>query len=226
MTQPCRNFRVSRTRVTILTTVHIYQPRGAMRVHSRYLVWTLACFLGILSFCSTPAKAQYTDAQAMTDLGGPKEFERRRQALAKDLKDGWLLLFARQIEPEADHYREDNDFYYLTGIADPGAVLLMNAKNSQTFLFEPQQSSRKKRVYGPNVLSISPEEQRNLGFAMVLPLSDLDSFLAYFSGEGGPLWLRMGFPDKADRARSETGGDHADEYSAPYHPGLPFDRNL
>jgi len=102
----------------------------------------------------------------------------------------------------------------------------MNAKNSQTFLFEPQQSSRKKRVYGPNVLSLSPEEQRNLGFAMVLSLSDLDSFLAYFAGEGGPLWLRMGFPDKADRARSETGGDHADEYSAPYHPGLPFDRNL
>src|SRR5262245_42262465 len=147
----------------------------------------------------------------MKDLGGPKEFERRRQALAKELKDGWLMLFARQVEPEADHYREDNDFYYFTGIADPGAVLVMNGKTGQALLFEPQQAPRKKQVYGPNVLSLSPEDQRNLGFAVVRPLTELDATLAYLLADTGPLWVRLGFPDKADGARPETGADHADE---------------
>lgn len=180
---------------------------------------------------SVPAAAQYTDAQAMTDLGGPKEFEHRRQALAQQMlseekSGGWLILFARQVEPEAEHYREDNDFYYLTGIADPSAVLLVDSKSGQPILFEPAQAPRKKQVYGPNVLSLSAEEQQKLGFRTVLPLTDLDSTLDFILYNGGVLWVRLGFPDKADGARPEVGGDHADEYSAPFHPGLPFDRNV
>ncbi|HET7871616.1 MAG TPA: Xaa-Pro peptidase family protein, partial [Terriglobales bacterium] len=132
----------------------------------------------------------------------------------------------RQVEPEADHYREDNDFYYLTGVADPGAVVLFDAKTGRAVLFEPQQAPRKKQVYGPNVLSLSKEERAKLGFPIVLPLTDLDSALSgALSGEV-PLWLRLGFPDKADGARGEVGRDHADEYSAPYHPGLPLDRSV
>src|SRR5690349_11355178 len=92
---------------------------------------------------SRPAHAQHTDMQAMADLGGPKEFERRRHAVAESMKDGFLVMFARQVEPEADHYREDNDFYYLTGLADPGAVLLIDGKNARSMLLEPMQSARK-----------------------------------------------------------------------------------
>lgn len=191
----------------------------------------LCAVLTLVSTATVPAVAQYTDAQAMTDLGGPKEFERRRQALgqqilAQEKEGGWVLMFARQTEPEAEHYREDNDFYYLTGIADPGAVLLMNAKSGFALLFDPAQAPRKKQVYGPNVLSLSAEEQANLGFRRVLPLTDLDGLLAGVLSNGGTLWLRLGFPDKADGARNEVGRDHADEYAAPYHPGLPFDRNV
>lgn len=192
-----------------------------------------AVFFGALFFFLTgvPAVAQYTDAQAITDLGGPKEFERRRhalaqQALSQEKSGGWILMFARQVEPEAEHYREDNDFYYLTGIADPGAVVLINARSGQALLFEPAQAPRKKVVYGANVLSLSPPEQAALGFPRVLPLTDLDSVLSGVTSDSSTLWLRLGFPDKADGARNEVGRDHADEYSAPYHPGLPFDRNV
>jgi Xaa-Pro aminopeptidase len=191
-----------------------------------------ALVLGLLAFpcvfCafSLPAAAQYTDMQALTDLGGPKEFERRRQAVAEEMKEGVLLLFARQLEPEAEHYREDNDFYYLTGIADPGAVLLLDAKSKQAVLFEPIQAPRKKQVYGPNVLSLSQPEQAKLGFPVTRPVADLDSVLATPLGSGGALWLRLSFPDKADGARVETGRDHADEYSFPYHAGLALDRNV
>ncbi len=206
-----------------------------MKLKNQAAIMAAASFVaGLFIFVpalSAPAAAQYTDAQAMNDLGGAKEFERRRQALAQELlaqekNGGWLLLFARQVEPEAEHYREDNDFYYLTGIADPGAVLLVGAKSGRSLLFEPQQAPRKKQVYGANVLALSTDEQAKLGFPSVLPLADLDSTLSYVLNDGGILWLRLGFPDKPDGARPEVGGDHADEYAAPYHPGLPFDRNV
>src|ERR1700687_1859817 len=99
-----------------------------------------------------PALAQYTDPVVINDLGGPQEFARRRQDLAKQLKTGHLILFARTILPEASHYREDNDFFYFTGLADPGAVLLMDASSGKTIIFEPEQSARTKQVYGANLL--------------------------------------------------------------------------
>ena len=72
------------------------------------------------------AAAQYTDWQAIEDLGGPKEFVARRAELATQAKTGYTILFARNEIPESSHYREDNDFYYYTGVQDPGAVLVMD----------------------------------------------------------------------------------------------------
>jgi Xaa-Pro aminopeptidase len=182
--------------------------------------------VGSMTILPATAHAQYTDRQATQDLGGAEEFARRRHVLAEQMKEGVLLMFARQVEPEADHYREDNDFYYLTGIADPGAALLIDAKSGRTVLFEVAQSPRKKQVYGANVLALNKDEQAKLGFTVVLPISDLDAMLAASLNNATVLWLRLDFPDKADGARGETGRDHAQEYAAPYRPGLAFDRNV
>jgi Xaa-Pro aminopeptidase len=171
-----------------------------------------------------PVRAQYTDPAAVNDLGGPQEFTRRRAELGKQLKTGYLILFARKTLPEAVHYREDNDFFYYTGISDPGAVLVMDIAKGKTLLFEPEQSPRGKQVYGANVLSLPEEQRKKLGFETVLPLSLLDRGLAGALGKETDLWLRLTFPDKADGARPETGGDYGEEYSHPYGDPTPGDR--
>jgi Xaa-Pro aminopeptidase len=102
----------------------------------------------------------------------------------------------------------------------------MDAKSGRSILFEPVQPPRKKQVYGPNVLAMSKDEQTKLGFPVVLPVHDIDTLLAVTLNSSTNLWLRLDYPDKADGARPETGRDHADEYSSPYHPGLAFDRNV
>jgi Xaa-Pro aminopeptidase len=188
-----------------------------------------SCFrriaLGIAALLfSLPACAQYTDQKALNDLGGPGEFARRRAELVGQLKSGYVVLFARRVLPEANHYREDNDFFYYTGISDPGAVLLVDAGNGAATLFEPEQAGRTKQVYGPNLLSLSPEQRAKLGFQSVLPLSTLDRALAYALSKDTDLWLRLTFPDKADGARSETGSDYAADYSHPYGDPTPGDR--
>ncbi len=172
-----------------------------------------------------PVLAQYTDPAAINDLGGPQEFARRRQELAKQMKQGILVLFARAQEPESNHYREDNDFFYFTGVADPGAVMVMNASDAKTTIFEPAQSPRIKQVYGPNLLSLSPDERQKFGYSAVMPVTDLDTFLTFMLSRGSELWLRMGFADKADGARPEVGRDYAAEYAHPYGEFLPGDRS-
>ena len=184
--------------------------------------WLVRCLVVLL--LAAPLLAQYTDLVAINDLGGPQEFARRRQELAKHLQTGYLILFARTILPEANHYREDNDFFYFTGLSDPGAILLMNVSKGDVTIFEPQQSPRTKQVYGANLLAMTPEAQEKLGFKTVLPIGTLDSILANAVGREGDLWLRLNFADKADGARPETGRDYAAEYSSPYGDPLPGDR--
>src|SRR5579864_2352475 len=147
----------------LLPTLHVAGPcssvvipfvffwrKRMIRAHGFRLAFTLTAIL-----CALPSFAQYTDSAAVNELGGPQEFARRRTDLAKQLKTGYLILFARKVLPEAVHYREDNDFFYFTGISDPGAVLVMDIAKGNTLLFEPEQSPRTKQVYGPNVLSLS-----------------------------------------------------------------------
>jgi hypothetical protein len=70
--------------------------RYAMMRHSRILL------VPFLFFASLLANAQYTDVQAMNDLGGPKEFAARRAELAQKLKTGYVLVL-RQDAGAAGH---------------------------------------------------------------------------------------------------------------------------
>ena len=173
------------------------------------------------------ATAQYTDRAAINDLGGPQEFASRRAELASKLKTGYVLLFAKTQEPPADHYREDNDFYYYTGLGDPGAIMLIDVATGRTTIFEPQMSPREIQVYGANLLGMSKDEQKELGYPAVVPVSALDPALSFLFGSGvdRDLWVRLGFADKPDGARFETGRDYAAEYNNPYGQNLPGDRD-
>lgn len=54
----------------------------------------------------------------------PEVYQARRAALMKKLGGGVAVLYARG-EEDRDGFRPDGDFSYLTGIADPGAVLVL-----------------------------------------------------------------------------------------------------
>jgi Xaa-Pro aminopeptidase len=184
----------------------------------RLVVVCVGCLL------AAPAFAQYTDLAYINDLGGPQEFARRRAELVKQVKTGYVILFARVTLPEANHYREDNDFFYYTGISDPGAVMVMDVSKETTMIFEPEQSPRTKQVYGANLLAMTAEQREKLGYKTVLPIATLDTVLAFALGTETDLWLRLTFPDKADGARFETGGDYSQEYADPYGDPTPGDR--
>ena len=127
----------------------------------------------LLLFCAT-AFAQYTDLSAIHDLGGPQEFANRRAALCKTVGDkGTIVLFARITLPESNHYREDNDFFYYTGLREPGAIMVLDSATCKPTIFQPQYSARMIQVLGPTILSRSNEERAQLGYSTVLPVTEV-----------------------------------------------------
>lgn len=172
----------------------------------------------LLAALTLPAFAQYTDNAAIERLGGPQTFADRRAALAKELKTGRVILFARTEESEDSHYREDNDFYYFSGIQDPGAILMFNVETGVTILFEPQMSKGQAQFLGKNLLAMEGNERKARGFESVYPLSELDVILGFrLQGKpGADVWIRMGYPDRAVAARLESAAAAGALYSHPY----------
>jgi len=86
----------------------------------------LSPLLALSVVTALPRGAAPSDAPAHP----PKPFDAsvyaaRRDKLMKALGKGIAVLYARG-EEDRDGYRQDSDFYYLTGISEPGVVLVLS----------------------------------------------------------------------------------------------------
>ncbi|MBC7363759.1 MAG: aminopeptidase P N-terminal domain-containing protein [Candidatus Aminicenantes bacterium] len=132
------------------------------------------------------------------------ELERRRQALMDSVKEGLIILFASPGNFGSGHFRQDNDFYYLTGSEDAGAILVMNAFTRESFLFVPQKNDREKMFEGGNSLD-DPQAKEKLGLKAIYPISYFEEFLARYAARPEPVvYVRLSPGDTISEARSEV----------------------
>jgi Xaa-Pro aminopeptidase len=103
----------------------------------------------------------------------------RRVALAQKLQDGVAILFAAE-EPVLDFapYRQDEDFYYLTGWNEPGAALMIvadagTARKYREVLFLPTRNLRMEKYTGIKLDAATPNAAKLAGVDEVLPMTEL-----------------------------------------------------
>jgi Xaa-Pro aminopeptidase len=136
----------------------------------------VAALCSVVSFCLL---ASALDRQPSSD------YHARREKLAAKLDGGVALVFA---PPEAEGpnaiygYRPDDNFYYLTGWAEPGAALLVvSAKEAKDdspsrsyseILFLPSRNSSEERWTGPK---LGPENSKAAKVTGVDRVESLDS---------------------------------------------------
>jgi Xaa-Pro aminopeptidase len=133
-----------------------------------------------------------------------KEMTARRVTLMDKLDGGMIVLFGESMPTPGGHFRQDNDFYYFTGIEDTGAIVVMAPKTKESFLFLPRQTPREMMIEGKNLLNDEGAEQKT-GFTEIHPVSYFDEFLARNSRRYGLTFhLRLSPRDSVDNARWET----------------------
>jgi Xaa-Pro aminopeptidase len=97
-------------------------------------------------------------------------FAARRQALMKRI-EGSVAILEGAPEPRAyASFRQDNNFYYLTGVETPDALLLVDGIRNRSILFLPQRKKEAERWEGPRLYS-GPEARNATGIDEVLELS-------------------------------------------------------
>jgi Xaa-Pro aminopeptidase len=127
------------------------------------------------------------------------EYRQRRVKLAAQLHGGSaLIVAAHEPSMEYQEYRQDEDFFYLTGSNEPGGALLIIGDGPATttrlgtavpahayreILFLPMRNPVREKYTGAKTDAATPGVRELLRVDEVMPLSALPGFYAAFLGE-------------------------------------------
>ncbi len=124
------------------------------------------------------------------------DYQARRQALAKKT-GGLIVLFAPVEAPDEVYgFRQENNFYYLSGLTIPGAALLIHPATEASadtpavpyaeILFLPVRNLIQEKWMGPKLGPENPDAPRITGFARVADIATLPSEVEKFLGGRHP----------------------------------------
>ncbi|HUO09705.1 MAG TPA: aminopeptidase P N-terminal domain-containing protein [Phycisphaerae bacterium] len=120
------------------------------------------------------------------DFAAAELKERRRRVMAA-VGSGIAVLVSGTEIPGFDPVRQDNDFYYLTGVEVPHAYMTMDAGTNRSILYLPPRDEKHEKSDGP---TLSDEDGEfvlsRTGIDEVRPISRL---VADLSGVDGELWI-------------------------------------
>jgi Xaa-Pro aminopeptidase len=137
-------------------------------------------------------------------------YHARREALAAKLHNGVAILFAA-TEPvlDFDPYRQDEDFYYLTGWNEPGAALMIVAdapgaatpRKYREVLFLPTRNLRTEKYTGEKLDAANPHAAHIAEVDDVLPMTALPEELNKLIGADRALAANLWTQPEAPQAK-------------------------
>lgn len=121
------------------------------------------------------------------------DYRARRVALSKSVGNGMVLLFAGVTEGEELYgFRQDNDFFYLTGWAEPNAAVLILSAQEATkqhparpyteILFLPAHNRLQEKWTGPKLAGDDAEAPSVTGFDRVALLDKMPDLVREMGG--------------------------------------------
>jgi Xaa-Pro aminopeptidase len=134
-------------------------------------------------------------------------YRARRAALGAKLQGGVAVLFAAEESPlDFMPYRQDSNFYYLTGWTEPGAALMIVGASPQgatpraykEILFLPARDLHMEKYTGVKMDAATPDAPQTAGVDAVEPMASLPAELASLVAAdralGRNLWTQPDAP--------------------------------
>ncbi|HSL22817.1 MAG TPA: aminopeptidase P N-terminal domain-containing protein [Vicinamibacterales bacterium] len=157
-----------------------------------------------------------TAPRIFTDAFPPDEFASRRARLIERIGDGVAILQGAAEYPAYVKFRQNNQFFYLTGVEVPRAILVVDGRAKQSTLFLQPRDERAERSEGP-VLTPGPEAEKLTGIGSVRPREEFASVLARLAADRRTLYL----PHRAEALGAAT--PHYTRTHAAKSLGDPWD---
>jgi Xaa-Pro aminopeptidase len=136
-----------------------------------------------------------------TEIFPPEEFAARRMKVLDAIGDGVAVLIGTIERGGEEPLRQNNQFFYLTGVVEPRAMAVIDGRSRKTTVFVPPRNERRElRQYGPAVVP-GDDAARSIGVDAVLAR---DEFLTVAPTLAGRTIFT---PHRAEVLGSQSSGD-------------------
>jgi Xaa-Pro aminopeptidase len=112
------------------------------------------------------------------------------------------VVFAEKGQVYPLKFRQAPDFYYLTGIEEAGAILVMMGPTKRSFLFAPRRSEPMIRAEGPGIWQLEKREEV-YGLTRVQPMEEFLSMLSFIPPGVKNLYMLSGSQGNVQNGREE-----------------------
>src|SRR5215475_7882496 len=122
------------------------------------------------------------------DIFPPEEFAARRAKVMAKIGDGVAIIQGTTERPGEQPLRQANQFFYISGVVEPRAILVIDGKSKRSTLFlNPRNERREKNMFGPGLY---PGEgaAKDTGIDAVLPRDEFRTMLQSIAQEGRRIY--------------------------------------
>lgn len=159
----------------------------------------LLAALALALIVSAP-RAYFTSG--FTGIFPPEEFAARRASVMARIGDGVAILLGSPERPGEQPFRQGNQFFYLSGVELPRAVLVVDGRSKSSTLYINPREERRERQFGP-ILFPGDEAVRTTGIEAVLPRDQFAAALTQLARDGRVIYT----PFRPEVLGSASAGD-------------------
>jgi Xaa-Pro aminopeptidase len=148
------------------------------RLHNTSLK-TLPALLAALPMCAQPV---------FTNVFPAAEYQARRAQVMQRIGDGVAILQGTTERPGEQPLRQSNQFFYVSGVVEPRAILVIDgrAKTSTLFL-NPRVERREQSMFGPGLYP-GAEAVKETGIQAVSPRADFRAMVEQIAKDGRTVY--------------------------------------
>jgi Xaa-Pro aminopeptidase len=168
----------------------------------------------ILGFIMCMLLAETTSSQTMWKYFTADDFAARRKKVMEKIGDGILVLQGAELTEAYIKFRQDNNFYYLTGVEIPDAVLIINGKTKESLLLVPDNIPNDIKTEA--FIKPGKEAANEYKFTEVLSKSMFTNMLHYFSETRQPFYLQQSPQEMAEMSRDRCMQTRAKRINNPW----------
>lgn len=154
------------------------------------------------------------DKRLFTDAFTPAEFSARRAKVMATIGDGVAIVSGAHDTATYTKFRQNAQFFYLTGVEVPRSIVLIDGRTKSSTLFLPPHGSL-ERSEGP-LLGPDDEAKKITGIEQVADRSAFEAALKALSGSGRALYMPFRAESlgaaSSDRIRSRTNASARDPW--------------
>ena len=145
-------------------------------------------FLMLLGVITIGGYSRQASAQPVfARIFPPEEFATRRAAVMKEIGNGVAILHGTTERPGEQPMRQNNQFYYLSGVAEPRAILVIDGLTKRSTLFLWTGGERRERMFGSTLFPGEPAAKVT-GLDAALARADFGDMLASFARDGRTIY--------------------------------------